>query len=99
MKKLNIPPYHVFEYKENFFAFDINKSHFIKISEIAYDHLRDKLQESSDSRVTAKLSSKYSKNRIDALKTEIGLLKRQGYFKKYAYTYDDAENAYLRNFQ
>jgi uncharacterized protein len=95
MKALAIPPYHLFRYRGTPFAFDINTSHFLKVSEAAYDYLQARLDGSGDPDAYAAVAAKHGQEQAEKLKGEMALLRSKGYFKKQAFTYDDRDNEKL----
>jgi uncharacterized protein len=97
MKKLALAPYHLFEFRGNRYAFDVESSAVMRLDGPAYDALSLRLGDAAPEAVAGRLASTYGHDTAQTVLGELHWLEQKGIFRSPLYTYDDTEDeAYIQ---
>jgi len=79
VKQLKLPPYHLFEHKGLYFAFDVEKVAALRIDRPAYDFLEAMQASGSAEGAMERLTDRYEADVLSQLAQEVAALQGQGY--------------------
>lgn len=97
MKELTLAPYHLFQFRGNHYAFDIESSAVVRIDPPAFDALSLRLTDASRDAIASHLAATYGQDTSQTVLRELRWLERKGVFHGPLRTYDEAENeAYIQ---
>jgi len=97
VKALKLAPYHLFQYRGNNYAFDIDSSLVMQVDSPAYDALSLRLKDVEPQTIADHLETTYGPETAQAVQDELHWLEEQGVFQAPISTYDDEENeAYIQ---
>jgi len=97
MKTLTLAPYHLFQFRGDCYALDIDSSAVIKLDAPAYDALSLRLSDAPPDATTSQLTATYGEHTSHTVLRELGWLNKKGLFRGPLRTYEDTENeAYIQ---
>ena len=97
MKTSALAPYHLFQYHDNYYVFDIETSMVFKLDAPAYEALSLRLLNKSSDAIAEKLTRAYGVETTQTVLNELRWLKKRGVLHSPVKIYTDAENeAYIQ---
>jgi uncharacterized protein len=93
MRRLDLPPFHLFCYQGRKYAFDIETSAVLELDAPAYEALSLRLSRAESAAIAAHLTASYGAPAARAVLHELRWLEENGALAAAVYTYDDRENA------
>jgi uncharacterized protein len=97
MKKLELQPYHLFQYRGNNYVFDIESSAVVKLDAPAYDALSLRLESATPEAINSHIATTYGEETAKTVLQELEWLNKRGIFRGPIHTYTDQENeAYIQ---
>ncbi len=92
MKKLSLTPYHLFRFRNNYYAFDVESSAVLKLDASAHDALSLFAAGASSDAIDDHLTTTYGNETAEAVLNELRWLQGNGFLNDPVYTYDSSEN-------
>jgi len=97
VKKLTLPPYHIFQFRGSKYAFDIESSAVVQLDDPAYDALALRLQDASSEAIASHLAASYGEETTQTVLKELLWLEKKSIFCGPVHAYTDRENeAYIQ---